>query len=168
MRMLALAILIIFSLAGFVAIFFTTFGTLIILLGAAVYAILTGFSILTVKTLLILLALYLFGEVLEYFFIIAGAKRSGASNPAVAGAIVGGISGAIVGAGFFGVGLILGTFLGIFLGAFLVELIIQRDFVKSLKAGTGGVLGRIGSILAKLVIAVIMLIIMASRIINYM
>ena len=110
MEGLALAVLIIFSLIGLAAVFFTTFGTLIILIG--------------------------------------------------------GILGAVLGAGFLGIGLLLGTFLGIFLGAFLVELLIQRDFIKSLKSGAGGVIGRIGSIIAKLAIAVIMLAIMASRIIK--
>ncbi len=86
MEIIALVILIIFSLIGFAAIFFTTFGTLIILIGSALYALLTGFSIINLKVLLILFTLYLCGEVLEYVFIIIGAKKLGASNPAVAAA----------------------------------------------------------------------------------
>jgi uncharacterized protein YqgC (DUF456 family) len=164
MEILALALLIIFSLIGFAAIFFTTFGTFIILIGSVIYALLTGLGIISLKTLLILLTFYLCGEVLEYVFIILGAKKLGASNAAVVGAIIGGILGAILGVGFFGIGLVLGTFLGIFLGAFIVELAIHKDLIKSLKAGTGGVLGRVSSILVKVVIAVIMFIIMASSI----
>jgi hypothetical protein len=86
-----------------------------------------------------------------------GAKKFGASNAAVLGALLGGIIGAIIGFGIAGVGILLGAFLGIFLGAFLVELILQRDFIKSIKVGVGGVVGRIGSILAKIVIALVML-----------
>jgi uncharacterized protein YqgC (DUF456 family) len=167
MEVLALVIVAIFSLIGLAAIFFTTFGTLIILIGAVLYAFLTNFAILTVKTLIILLVLYLFGEALEYIFIITGAKKFGASNKAIIGALIGGIIGAIIGTAFFGVGLIVGTFLGIFLGAFLVELIAKKDVVKSIKAGTGGVLGRIGSIAAKIIIAAVMLFIMFQRIIIY-
>ena len=167
MEGLALAILIIFSLIGFAAIFFTTFGTLIVLIGSVIYALMTDFSILTVRTLLVLLTLYLCGEVLEYVFIIIGGKKFGASNAAVVGALLGGIIGAILGAGFLGVGLLLGTFLGIFLGAFLVELAVKKDLVKSLKSGAGGVIGRIGSIVAKVIIAVIMLAIMTSKIISH-
>lgn len=167
MEVLALTLLILFSLIGFASIFFTTFGTFIILIGSVLYSVLTQFSILTIKTLAILLTLYLCGEVLEYVFIIIGAKKFGASNAAVVGAIIGGIFGAIAGAAFFGIGLIAGTFLGIFLGAFLVELLIQKDLVKSLKAGTGGILGRFGSILVKVVIAVVMFYIMVSRIVAY-
>lgn len=165
MEILALVILILLSLIGFAAIFFTTFGTLVILLGAVLYAFMTGFSIVSLETLLVLLILYLCGEVLEYFFIIIGAKKLGASNAAVVGAIVGGILGAILGAGVFGIGLILGTLVGIFLGAFVVELILQKNLVKSLKAGSGGVLGRLASIVAKVIIAIIMFVILALNIV---
>lgn len=168
MEVLALMILIIFSIVGFGAIFFTTFGTLIILVGSFLYAALTNFSILTVKPLIILVILYLCGEVLEYALVIVGSKRFGASTVAVIGALLGGIIGGIAGISFLGIGLILGTFLGIFLGAFIVELLVQKDLIKSLKAGAGGVLGRVGSILAKVVIAGIMLTIIISRIINYL
>lgn len=167
METLALIVLIIFSLTGFAAIFFTTFGTLILLAGAILYAALTGFSIISIKALFFLGALYFVGEVLEYFSIIFGAKQLAASNAAIGGAIVGGIVGAAFGSAFFGVGLIAGAFLGIFAGAFIVELFVQRDLIKSLKAGTGSILGRVGSIFAKLVIAFAMLFILIKGIINH-
>lgn len=166
MELLALIILAISIIIGFIAIFFTTFGTLIIMIGSLIYAVMTEFSILTIKHLVFLFTLYLFGEVLEYVLIIIGAKKFGASNQAVVGALIGGIIGAILGAGILGVGLILGTFLGIFLGAFIVEWSIHKDTIRSLKAGTGGVLGRLGSIIAKLLIAIVMLSIIVFRVIN--
>lgn len=165
MDIAGLLILALFSLIGFAAIFFTTFGTMIIFIGAILYALMTGLSILGIEALIILLILYLCGEVIEYLFVIVGAKKFGASNAATAGAVIGGIVGAIAGAGFLGVGLILGTFLGIFLGAFIVELLLHRDLVRSLKAGTGGVIGRVGSIVFKVFIAVAMFWIMITRII---
>ncbi|MFC1658864.1 DUF456 family protein [Candidatus Omnitrophota bacterium] len=164
MELLALVILVISLLVGFAAIFFTTFGTLIIMLGSFAYAAMTNFRVLGVGHLVFLFIFYLFGEVLEYAFIIIGAKKFGASNAAVAGALIGGILGAIAGSLFFAIGLIPGVFLGIFLGAFLVELTIQKDLVKSLKAGAGGVLGRVGSIIAKVLIAIVMLVIIGSRV----
>jgi uncharacterized protein YqgC (DUF456 family) len=166
MEIAALVILILFSLVGFAAIFFTTFGTLIIFIGAIVYSIIMGFSVISLKTLLALSALYFLGESLEYVFIIIGAKKFGASNMAVFGAIIGGIAGAVIGVGFLGIGVVLGTFLGIFFGAFIVEFIIQRDLVRSLQAGTGSVLGRAGSIFAKVIIAIVMFAIMAGSIIK--
>ncbi|MFC1704370.1 DUF456 family protein [Candidatus Omnitrophota bacterium] len=167
MEILALIILILCSIVGFAAIFFTTFGTLIVLVGTVLYSVLTEFSVLTVKHLAFVLLLYLIGEATEYIFVIIGVKKLGASNRAVAGAIVGGIVGAMLGAGFLGIGLIVGTFLGIFLGALLVELIIHRDLVKSLKAGAGGVLGRVGSIIAKVIIVIIMFAIIIPRVLSH-
>ena len=165
MEIAALVILTVFSLVGFAAIFFTTFGTLIILIGAVIYAGMTGFSVLGLEALLVLFTLYLVGEVMEYVFVIAGAKKLGASNAAAAGAIIGGILGAVLGAAFLGIGLLLGTFLGIFLGAFLVELILEKDLVKSLKSGAGSLLGRVGSIIVKVGIAIVMLLVMLRRIV---
>jgi len=144
MEITAFAVLFLSSLIGFIAIFFTTFGTLIIFLGAAFFAVVTDFTLINWPTLLFFFALYLFGEVFEFFCTVIGAKKFGASNWAVAGALIGGIVGAVMGLMTFGVGIILGTFLGIFLGAFLVELVVKGDLKQSLKAGAGGVLGRVG------------------------
>jgi uncharacterized protein YqgC (DUF456 family) len=164
MEIAALLILVLFSLVGFAAIFFTTFGTLIILIGSVLYAFLTDFTFITLRTLLILLALYAAGEMIEYVSIIFGAKKLGASNAAVVGALIGGIVGAAAGAGIAGIGLILGAFLGVFLGGFLVELAVNKDVINALKAGTGGVLGRLGSVIVKIVIALVMFSIMAASI----
>jgi len=155
-KITALVFLILFSIAGFFAIFFTTVGTLIIFIGVLLYALMTGLSVIGLKLLIILFLIYLLGEALEYIFIIFGARRFGASNASIIGAIVGGIIGAVIGTAFFGVGVIAGTFAGIFFGAFLVELAVKRDIVRSIKSGTGGVLGRIGSIGAKVIIAIVM------------
>ena len=95
MEILALVILIISALIGFGAIFFTTFGTLIIFIGTLLYSLLTGFSILSVKTIAVLFILYLLGEGAEYLFVIIGAKKFGASNGAVIGALIGGVIGAM-------------------------------------------------------------------------
>ncbi len=156
MELFALVILSISFLVGFAAIFFTTFGTLIILFGALTFALLTHFSILTIENMIIVLILYVLGEAMEYFCVIAGAKRYGASNAAVVGALIGAVLGAAVGASFLGMGLVIGAFTGIFLGAFAVELILKKDLALSLKVGVGGVFGRVGSVVAKVFIALAM------------
>ena len=160
----ALVLLILSGFLGFLAVFFTGFGTFIILLGAVAYAWLTQFQTITLPLLVILLVLYLIGEILEYFLVVMGAKKWGASNWAVVGALAGGILGAASGMAFFGVGIFVGTLVGIFLGAFLVELMIKRDVKGALKAGAGSLLGRVGSIVIKVFIALIMFIIMGMRI----
>ncbi len=164
METLAFSILILFGLVGFAAIFFTTFGTFVILLGATMFAFITNFLFIDVRTLIVLLILYLVGELSEYLFVIIGGKKFGASNLAVVGALIGAIVGALVGPFLLGIGLLLSVFLGIFLGAFLVELSIHNDLSKSIKAGIGGVLGRLASIAVKLIIAVLMFYIITSRI----
>lgn len=164
MEIAALIILIIFSLAGFAGIFFTPVGTFIILAGSIIYAILTGFDIITVRCLIILLLLCICGEALEYAAVIIATKKFGGSNKAALGALIGGIIGAMLGAAFLGIGVILGTFLGIFLGIFLSEVITKKGVVESLKASTGGIIGRFGAIFAKVVIAIIMLIIIGVRV----
>jgi hypothetical protein len=163
MEFLAFTILVVSAIAGFAAIFFTTFGTLIIFSGAVIHAVLTGFSVIDVRTLVILFIFYLAGEVSEYFFVILGAKKLGASNKAVVGALAGALAGAVLGAGFLGIGLFLGTFLGIFLGAFLVELFVYKDVVRSFKAGAGGLLGRASTILVKVFIALASYSVIISR-----
>jgi uncharacterized protein YqgC (DUF456 family) len=165
LEVVALIILIIFSLAGFIGVFFTPIGTFIILAGSIIYAILTGFDIIMVRHLIILLLLCLCGEVLEYVMVVIGTKKFGGSNKATLGALIGGILGATLGAPLLGIGIILGTFLGIFLGIFLSEVLAAKDLVKSLKAGAGGIIGRLGAIVAKAVIAIIMLIIIGVRVI---
>lgn len=161
----ALAVLVLFLAAGFACIFFTTFGTLIMMAGIILYALMTGFAKVDVKTLVILGVLYGIGEAAEYLTTIFGVKKFGASNRAVVGAIIGGMLGAALGTLFFGIGLIPGTFIGIFLGAFFAELAVRRDVAGSVRAGAGGVIGRIGSILVKVVIAIAMIWIIAAKLI---
>jgi len=166
MEITALIILIVFSLVGFGFIFFTNFGTSIIIIGIIAFALMTGFDVISIPVLAILVTLYLCGEVFEYLFIVVGAKKFGASNKAALGALAGGVLGAFFGSFFFGIGLIPCTFLGIFLGAFLVELYIKKNIKKSVKAGAGGIFGRIGAIAAKVILSVIMFIILFINILQ--
>lgn len=164
MELVGIWILLLFLFIGFIGVFFGIFGTLIILISTAVYSAGTKFETVSLKFLLLLLFLYLLGEVLEYVMVIIGAKKFGASNKAIAGAIVGGIIGGIIGAmGTAGIGLIPATFLGLFLGAFLVEYLIQRDLIKSLKAGAGGIFGRVGAVMSKVAIAIIMIVLILQK-----
>lgn len=165
LEILAATILIIFSVAGFSAIFFTNFGTLIIFLGALIYAGLTRFSELTVNNILLLTVLYLLGEICEYLLVVVGVKKFGASSRAAAGAVIGGIIGAVLGAGFLGIGILPGTFLGIFLGAFIPEILSKKSLAVSAKAGMGGVAGRISLIFVKLILGTTMLAIIIYRLI---
>ncbi len=166
MEIFALSVLILSGLIGFIALFFTTFGTLIIFIGAVLFAFMTNFSVIDIKTLIFLFTLYACGEALEYILVAVGVKKVGSSNAAIVGALIGGIVGSIAGVMAFGVNIIVGTFLGIFLGAFIVEFFIHKDVVKSIKAGAGGLLGRLSSIIVKVIIAIIMFSIMTQSIMS--
>ena len=168
MEAIAIAGLIIFYLVllvGVVSIFFGIFGTLIIFLDALIYGFLTNFERIGLKVLLILFCLYLVGELLEYVFIVIGAKKFGASTKAIIGGLVGGVVGAIVGTTALPIiGTAMGAFLGLFLGAFVVELATKKKLAASLRAGTGSFLGRLGAIGAKFVIAIAMIVIVLLEI----
>lgn len=158
------AILLICSIAGTAAIFFTTFGTFIILSGVILFALFTDFYYLGFRELIYLFMLYILGELMEYLFIVLGAKRMGASNAAIAGAIIGGIVGAGMGTLFLGVGIFIGTLSGIFAGALLVEMLVRKDLGGSVSAAFGAVAGRLGAVLAKVIIALIMFVIVYNSI----
>jgi uncharacterized protein YqgC (DUF456 family) len=157
MEIFAFILWILFSLLGFVAIFFTPFGTLTILIGSGVYAIMTQFAVISGATFLCLLVIYALGEIWEYLAVALGTKIFGASKRAMWGALGGGLLGAILGFFLFGIGALLGSFLGIFLGAFMAEWSLHKDLLKSIKAGAGGVFGRVGAIAGKVCIALLML-----------
>lgn len=157
MEILAFTTLLIFTVVGFFLIFFNLFGTLLILAGALLFSWMTGFGVLSISVLILLTGLYLLGEILDFLFTILGAKKFGASNRAVIGALLGGFFGSLLGVSFFGIGIFPGMILGIFLGAFGMECLVRRDVKASLKAGVGGVVGVLGSVVVKVLIAVVMI-----------
>ncbi len=163
MVFIAYTVLILCCLAGFIAVFFAGPGTFLVVLGAVIFAFLTRFLVFDFWTLGILLALYLFGELMEYAATVLGAKRLGASNTAIVGAIAGGIFGAVIGGGCFVIGIIPGTLIGIFLGAFILEWIVKRDWKQSLKSGIGSLVGRVGAVAAKVIVVLCMFGVMALK-----
>ncbi len=156
MQIAALLLLALFYLGGFAAIFFTSIGTLLILIGALLYAFMTRFEVLTIMSLILLLGLYLLGELVEFFLGFLGARSFGASARAAWAGMAGGLIGALIGSIFFGIGVFLGTLIGIFVGILVVEIARHRDWKRALTAGTGGLLGRLGAIGVKVIIAVAM------------
>ena len=163
MEILAFVILAIFSVAGFFLIFLNLFGTLMIMAGALIFSWMTGFSVISISVLGLLAILYLLGEILDFIFTILGAKKFGASNRAVLGALAGGFLGSLIVASFLGVGLFPGLIAGIFLGAFAVECLAGRNLSSSIRAGFGGVVGVLGSVGVKFLIALFMIAILIYR-----
>jgi uncharacterized protein YqgC (DUF456 family) len=124
-------------------------GSPLILLGAFIYAWYTDFTVITWGVLLILFALTLLSQMVEYLATIIGAKKYGASRWGVAGAVAGGLI------GFFAGG-VLGIIAGPFIGALAGELLYGRTISTSMKIGFGTLVGFIGGAIGKLIIALAM------------
>src|SRR5215212_6987820 len=126
-------------------------GTTVILAAAVIHRVMLGAdkSVSWVWIgLLVLLALisYLLDFLGSYF----GAKYFGATRWGTFGAILG----AIVGL-FFG---IIGLFVGPVVGALVGEFIAGKKMVDAGRAGWGSLIGNIGGMLGKLVIALVMIV----------
>jgi len=148
-------------LLGLISLFFGLPGTWLILVTTTVYAWVTGFAHVGGGMILSLALLTLVGEVVEYLFGIAGARRFGSSGRGILFSIVGGFVGAVVGAPlFFGFGAVLGALVGAFLGAVLIEVLTYgaAEWRKAVRSGWGNFLGRIAGVITKMAIAIGMIV----------
>ncbi len=146
-------VFVVLCLAGLVWSLFSGMGTLLIFLGAVFIGLATDFQAINITVLAILLSLFLAGELLEYLLVLIGARSFGATRKAAWGSLAGGLIGLGLGLfGTFGIGLIPLTILGIFLGGFCVELMDQRGVKQAIKSGAGGIDGRLGAIVIKVLI----------------
>jgi hypothetical protein len=164
MEIVGISIFIILLIFSWISIFFGLFGTLLLLIFSLIYSIITNFSIVSIKTLVVIFLLYLAGELFDYVFIALGAKKFGATNRAILGGIIGGVIGGSLSLIGLGIGIFPLVFLGIFLGTFIVEFFQRKDFKKSIKAGFGSLLGRFSAIIFKALLGLIMLFIVLMQI----
>jgi uncharacterized protein len=144
--------LVIFMLAGWVVNLAGLPGLWLMLAGIAGYAWLTGGAFVGLWTLLILLAIVLLAEVVEFIAGGAGAKRAGASGWAIWSAVAGGVIGAIFLSFLLPipvVGTIFGACLGSFLGAFAVEMMRRKSWQDAMRIGAGAAEGRFYGIVSK-------------------
>jgi hypothetical protein len=125
-------------------------GAPLILLGAFIYAWYTNFTVVTWAVLIVLLALMLLSQLLEYVASMIGAKKFGASRWGIAGAFCGGFIGLFLGG-------IAGIIIGPFLGALLFELFYGKTIKASLQIGLGTVVGFVGGAIGKFIIALTMI-----------
>ena len=127
-------------------------GTTIILAAAVIHRMALGpQKSVAWGTIGILVLLTLASYALDFLGSYFGAKYFGATKWGTAGAIVG----AFVGL-FFG---IIGLFIGPVVGAITGEFIAGKKAIDAGRAGWGSLLGNIGGLLGKLVIALAMVII---------
>ncbi len=100
-------------------------------------------STLSVWYWLIVLAVAVLGEVLEFFLQVKQAKKYGSSNTGTVGGVIGAIAGAILLAPFlFGIGAFIGAMLGAWCGCFVFELLRGMDTRTAARAALGAMFGR--------------------------
>ncbi len=125
-------------------------GNVLILAGAVFHFVVFGADrSVGWVTLLGLLGLTILAHVVDFVAGAMGAKQFGASKWGVAGAIIGGIVGL-----FFGLpGLLLGPVLGVL----VVEIVVSRRLGQAARSTGGTILGGLLGLLAKLIIAAVMI-----------
>lgn len=121
-------------------------GIPLIWLAMLAYAWVEGFQEITWTFLLIALLVAVFSQVAEYYSRALGAKKFGASRAGTWGAVLG----SLVGLFFMPVGLLVGPFVG----ALVAEMISGRKTDEAIRAGVGGVIGVLGSVVVNFILAV--------------
>lgn len=158
----------IFILVLFAGIFSTVFGipgTIIILIDVILYAFITGFEKIGITIIVILIAITILAEGLDFVLGMSGAARLGITKRIVWLSVVSGLAGAmILTPVFFGLGTVLGIFLGGFACVLIFELLHQSKLKPALRADNGAILGRVAGTLAKGFCALVMIIITMSNI----
>ena len=127
-------------------------GTTIVLAAAIIHRIMLGpdksIGWYTIVVLVLLTLVSYAVDVLAGYF---GAKYFGATKRGTFGAIAGAVVGLLFG--------LIGLFVGPVIGAIVGEIIAGKRMIDAGRAGWGSLLGNIGAILAKLIIALAMIII---------
>jgi uncharacterized protein YqgC (DUF456 family) len=134
-------------------------GTVLIFVGAFLYALVEGFHVVGWPTLLVLGLLTVAATTADLWASSVGAKMGGASGFTVVLGLVGGL-----------IGLVLfslpGAILGALLAVILTEIARQDDWRKALKAGSGWIVGWALSTLLQLGIGLTMVAIFVWQVIQ--
>mgnify|MGYP006272120923 FL=1 len=124
-------------------------GTPLIVLAALINGLVTDFSVVSIKLIIILILLSLGAELSEYLFSALTTKKFGGSKYGILGAI----GGALLGSLLFPP---LGIFIGPVLGAIVLERFTGKSYKESFKVGTGTVLGSFGGTFISFIVSLIM------------
>lgn len=99
----------------------------------------------------IVVALGVLGEVLEFFLQVRQAKRYGSSGTGTVGGVIGALIGAVLCAPIlFGLGAFLGALAGAYAGCLLFELLRGQDLKTASRAALGAMFGRFLGTVCKL------------------
>ena len=121
-------------------------GTTIILAAAIIHRLVLGAEkSIGWKTIVALVVLTLLSYVFDFLGSYFGAKYFGATKWGAVGAILGALVGLFLG--------LIGLFVGPVIGAVVGEVIAGKRMIDAGRAGWGSLLGNIGAMLGKLIIA---------------
>lgn len=129
-------------------------GTWVMIAAAMGYGYVVGEGI-GFPTLMVIFALAIVGEVIEFTLAARYTRKYGGSRRAGWGAIIGGIIGAIVGVPIPIIGSVIGAFAGAFLGALVAERTRGATTTDATRVATGALLGRAAAVAAKSAIGVV-------------
>jgi len=150
----------VFILVLFLGIFLSVLGlpgTVLIVFDVVAYALATGFAQIGFKVILLMAAMALVAELLDFGLGMAGAVRFGASRGGAWAAVIGSLAGAILLTPFFlGLGALIGIFLGGGVAVFATEMLQRRKLKPAFRASVGATLGRTAGIAAKGLLSVAM------------
>jgi uncharacterized protein YqgC (DUF456 family) len=124
-------------------------GTLFVLGGIVLGAWIDGFVRVGWVTCTVVVVLALLAWVLDYVAGLLGAKRAGASRLAIVGAVIGTVAGLFMG--------LIGVFFMPLVGAAIGEYIAQKDHARAAHVGIATWLGIMAGMVAKVVIAFMMI-----------
>jgi len=125
-------------------------GTTIILAAAVIHRLMLGADkSVGWKTIVVLVLLTLLSYVSDFLASYFGAKYFGATKWGAFGAVIGMLVGL-----FFG---IVGLFVGPVIGATAGEFIAGKRMIDAGRAGWGSLLGNLGAMIGKLIIALVMI-----------
>jgi hypothetical protein len=110
-----------------------------------------------IPTLVVLVALAIVAEVLEFLAAGKYAKKYGGSKRAGWGAIIGGIVGAIVGVPVPLIGSVIGAFVGSFGGALVAEMTLGSRMGDATRVAKGALIGRAIATALKVAIGIALL-----------
>ena len=128
-------------------------GTWVMIAAGMGYGYLAGDGI-GFPTLVIVFALAIIGELIEFTLAARYTRKYGGSRRAGWGAIIGGIIGAIVGVPVPIIGSVIGAFAGAFLGALVAERTRGGTTGNATRVATGALIGRAAAVAAKSAIGV--------------
>ena len=150
----------VFILILFLGVFLTVFGlpgTVLILIDVVAYALLTGFAQIGFKVILILVAMAIAAELLDFWLGMVGAVRFGASRWGMWAALFGSLAGAAILTPYFlGLGALIGIFLGGSAAVFVMEMLKRRKLKPAFRASVGAMLGRMAGIAVKGMLSIAM------------